>query len=231
MKEAVDDLVAKEQVEINPNSFRNNVNKICCKDDVLVLLVHYGYLSYCEDGPEKTVRIPNNEVKDEFANAISHTETEEYKKLQEIVNNSKQLLESTWSGDEEEVAKRIQEVHDYKASALKYNNELALQGVINLAYFAADAYYMMVPEFPSGQGFIDIAFIPKYSKYIPMILELKWNKSAETALQQIEDRNYQGSLKHYKKILLVGISYEKGTKKKTGKKHTCKIKVWNESDQ
>lgn len=231
LKEAVDDLVAKESVTINPTVFRNNVNKICCKDDVLALLVHYGYLSYFEDGPEKKVRIPNSEVREEFANAVRYTETEEYRTLQKIVNRSQQLLESTWDGDEEKVAKQIQEVHDYKVSALKYNNELALQSVVNLAYFTADAYYMMIAEFPSGQDYIDIAFVPKYEKYIPMILELKWNKSAETALKQIKDRNYQGSLKHYKKILLVGISYEKGTKKSTGKKHTCKIELWEDPDQ
>ena len=38
------------------------------KDDVLTLLVHLGYLAYDADTQE--VRIPNQEVADEFKNAL-----------------------------------------------------------------------------------------------------------------------------------------------------------------
>lgn len=52
-----------------------------------------------------------------------------------------------------------------------------------------------------------------------MIFELKWDKSAETAIQQIKDRRYADSvLNHTGNILLVGINYDAKTKK-----HECMI--------
>ncbi|RHO03227.1 hypothetical protein DW020_04190 [Clostridium sp. AF37-5AT] len=52
-----------------------------------------------------------------------------------------------------------------------------------------------------------------------MIFELKWDKSAETAIQQIKDRRYADSVLNYTgNILLVGINYDAKTKK-----HECMI--------
>ena len=51
------------------------------------------------------------------------------------------------------------------------------------------------------------------------MVELKWNKSSQTALQQIKDKRYAESLKDYAgEILLIGINYDKKTKE-----HTCSI--------
>lgn len=225
LSDAVQSLLAMEPVQIDPTKFMNNVNMISSVDDVLTVLVHYGYLSYEEDS--RTVRIPNVEVKREFTKAIYEMNTANFTKLQSIVNDSMHLLEDTWAGNEEKVARQIQKVHNYKTSPMNYNNEEALKGVINLAYIAADAYYEMIPELPGGEGYADIAFIPQNSVHKAMILELKWNQKAKTALDQIKERNYQGRLRHYKQILLVGISYEKGTKK-GGKKHACKIELWED---
>ena len=55
-----------------------------------------------------------------------------------------------------------------------------------------------------------------------MIVELKYNKSANTAITQIKEKKYQGALSGYSdKILLVGINYDADGKDK--KKHTCVI--------
>lgn len=52
-------------------------------------------------------------------------------------------------------------------------------------------------------------------------MELKWNKTADTALQQIKDRKYPQSLEPYTgNILLVGINYDKKTKE-----HSCVIEM------
>lgn len=52
-----------------------------------------------------------------------------------------------------------------------------------------------------------------------MIFELKWDKSAETAIQQIKDRRYADSVLNYTgNILLIGINYDAKTKK-----HECMI--------
>lgn len=53
-----------------------------------------------------------------------------------------------------------------------------------------------------------------------MIIELKWNQSADTAIKQIKERRYEGTLLGYgEEILLVGISYCKD------KKHYCSIET------
>lgn len=52
-----------------------------------------------------------------------------------------------------------------------------------------------------------------------IVVELKWNQSADTAIAQIREKRYPDSLRdYYGEILLVGISYEKKTKE-----HTCVI--------
>lgn len=52
--------------------------------------------------------------------------------------------------------------------------------------------------------------------------EKKWNKSADTALQQIEERRYPDSVRSYTgSILLVGINYDTHTKE-----YTCLIKKY-----
>lgn len=54
-----------------------------------------------------------------------------------------------------------------------------------------------------------------------LVIELKWNKSAETALDQIRKKHYPEVLKgRNEQILLVGISYDKDDPEK---KHSCII--------
>jgi len=51
------------------------------------------------------------------------------------------------------------------------------------------------------------------------LVELKWDKGADTAIRQIEEKNYEGILKDYTgKLILVGINYDKTTKE-----HECVI--------
>lgn len=92
--------------------------------------------------------------------------------------------------------------------------------VISIAYYSAMKDYMKIREFPSGKGFADIVYLPKkYSDKPAMIVELKCNGSAEGALAQIREKNYADSLKDYQgNLILVGINYDKKTKK-----HTCMI--------
>ena len=51
------------------------------------------------------------------------------------------------------------------------------------------------------------------------MIELKWDKSASGALAQIKEKHYGNALKDYQgNLLLVGINYDKTTKK-----HECVI--------
>jgi hypothetical protein len=65
-----------------------------------------------------------------------------------------------------------------------------------------------------------MAFVPKKGSSKPVILiELKWNRTADTAIRQIKDKDYSHAFKNYgRDILLVGISYDEKTKA-----HSCKI--------
>lgn len=52
-----------------------------------------------------------------------------------------------------------------------------------------------------------------------MIIELKWNKTADGAIAQIRNRNYPAALQNFdSKLLLVGLNYDEKTKV-----HSCVI--------
>ena len=136
------------------------------------------------------------------------------------------LLDATLDMDGEAVAERIEKIHEEYASTIQYNNENSLSSVLALAYLSAMQYYFKpVRELPTGRGFADFVFIlkPEYkSDYPALVVELKWNKSAVSALQQIKDRKYPDSIQDYTgDILLVGINYSK-----KDKKHECVIKAY-----
>lgn len=136
------------------------------------------------------------------------------------------LLDATLDMDGEAVAERIEKIHEEYASAIQYNNENSLSSVLALAYLSAMQYYFKpVRELPTGRGFADFVFIPKpeyKNDYPALVVELKWNKSAVSALQQIKDRKYPDSIQDYTgDILLVGINYSK-----KDKKHECVIEAY-----
>ena len=68
----------------------------------------------------------------------------------------------------------------------------------------------------------DIVLIPRPERNIPVIvLELKYDETADTAINQIKDKRYSGLLKDFSNdIVLVGINYSKTTKK-----HECVIET------
>ncbi len=90
-------------------------------------------------------------------------------------------------------------------SVLQYNNENSLSCVISLAYYSARKDYIMYRELPAGKGFADIVFIPRrYSDKPAIIVELKWDKTAEGAIKQIKEKNYSASVEQYNgEIILV----------------------------
>ena len=95
---------------------------------------------------------------------------------------------------------------------------------ILIAYYSAKAYYLNpIMELPSGKGFADVVYLPKRNINRPaLVIELKWNKSAQGAIRQIKDKQYTSWIESYTgDILLVGIHYH--TKKK---KHECVIEKY-----
>ena len=185
-------------------------------DDVLTLLVHLGYLTY--NFEEKTVRIPNEEVEEEFVTSIKSLK---WKNVLNALNQSEKLLQAIWHKESNVVAKGIEKVHEENTSILAYNDENSLSCVISLAFYGAKEYYTIIRELPSGKGYADLVFIPrkKHSDKPAIIIELKWNKSVEGAITQIKERNYLVALEEYKgNVLLVGVNYDLDSKH-----HECVI--------
>jgi hypothetical protein len=219
-------LIAGDKIVVDTDSFRNDVETFTCKDDVLTLLIHLGYLTYVEvadsySSDDETLTglagIPNEEVRTEFEKILRRSK---HKKLVELVRKSDRLLAETIAGNENEVAKCIQEVHDSAYAPAFYNNEQSLRYVLKMAYLSCVDQYAKVEELPSGHGIADIVFLPKRRSSLPaMIIELKWNQSAEGALGQIRENGYQKVLDNYGgDVILVGVSYDKKTKR-----HDCRI--------
>lgn len=75
LKQAIVQMLGGAGIKIDAGTFQNDMTTIKNKDDVLTLLVHLGYLAY--DADSKSVRIPNEEVREEFVRAVTagrHTE-------------------------------------------------------------------------------------------------------------------------------------------------------------
>ena len=208
-------LIAGEQIVVNTSRFKNDFATFTSKDDVLTLLIHLGYLVY--DSETKRVRIPNEEVRFEFDDLLQNAQ---HTKLAKLVQDSEKLLKDTLSGNEEAVASAIVRVRDTNYAPMFYNNEQALRYVIKFAYIICVDYYLKVEELPTGHGIADVVFIPKRDTSLPaMIVELKWNKTAEGALKQIKENHYPELLSDYVgEMMLVGINYNEETKE-----HSCKI--------
>lgn len=215
LKDTVIELLAGRCQKIDISSFSNDMATFSSADDVLTLLIHLGYLGY--DFTAQEVFIPNSEIASVFVTAIKNVGWQE---VINAVKKSESLLKNTWDKNAEAVARGIEEAH-FETSILKYNDENSLACVISLAFYSARAYYTEIRELPTGQGFADIVYLPRknHQDKPAMIVELKWNKSAEGAIEQIKKQKYGKALEEYKgNMLLVGINYSKATKE-----HQCVI--------
>ena len=205
------------RIRVNTRSFQNDMRNFNSKDDVLTLLIHLGYLGY--DSRRKEAFIPNKEIAEEFENAMS---VGGWPEVMRVLRESEELLEATLSGDGERVARGLDRAHTEVASILTYNDENSLGSAIGLAYYSARKDYRLIREFPTGKGFADVVFLPLPSTGKPaLVVELKYNKTVDTALRQIRNRHYTQALEGYAgEIVLVGISYDRENREKP---HSCVI--------
>ncbi len=226
LQDTIARLIAGESVVVDTDSFQNDIESFACKDDVLTLLIHLGYLtyqevsdSYDEEDDELTgiTRIPNEEVRTEFDKILRKSK---HRTLINLVKKSDQLLADTLAGNSKAVADTIAEIRETHYAPTFYNDEQALRYLIKMAYISCVDQYAKIEELPSGHGLADVVFIPKRRSVLPaMIIELKWNKHAEGAIRQIKTNGYSTVLKEYGgEIVLVGVNYDKRTKV-----HTCVI--------
>lgn len=221
-------MLGGERVAVNTLSFQNDMRNFTTRDDVLTLLIHLGYLGY--DAETKEAFIPNREIAGEFENAMS---VSGWPEVMRILKASEKLLEDTLRRDEQAVARGLDLAHTEAASILTYNDENSrflpdefsgkdLVAAIGLAYYSARKDYKLIRELPTGRGFADVVFLPlSFSDKPALVVELKYDKSAHTALEQIRERRYTQALEGYcGDILLVGVNYDKSDKNKP---HSCVI--------
>lgn len=218
LKTSVIEMLAGNSVEVDVSSFQNDAVNFADKDDVLTYLIHLGYLAYQQK--TRMAFVPNEEIREELIRATKRKKWNEFLTFQQ---ESSDLLDATLQMDMEAVAKGIEKIHTEYASSIQYNNENSLSSVITIAYLSAMQYYFKpVREFSTGKGFADFVFIPKpeyVQDYPALVVELKWNQNAWTAMKQIKEKNYPASIVQYTgEILLVAVNYDKGTKE-----HQCLI--------
>ncbi|MCC8044340.1 MAG: ATP-binding protein [Clostridiales bacterium] len=213
-------MLGGQHAEVDINTFKNDITSFESKDDVLTLLIHLGYLAYDEN--RKEVRIPNREVSEVFQASVKGGK---WTRVDQAIRQSETLLNATIRLDGDAVAHSLELIHEECSSALTYNDENSLACSIYIAYYTARNDYMLIRELPAGKGFADYAFIPGKNTDKPaMIVELKYDKDADTAIRQIHDNRYDGVLKEYfGNLLLVGINYDRNAKGVSAKKHSCVI--------
>ncbi|MDE7353610.1 MAG: ATP-binding protein [Acetatifactor sp.] len=216
LQETIARLIAGEEIEIRTSRFANDFETFRSRDDVLTLLIHLGYITWHRENG--TAHIPNEEVRMEFEEILEGTGANQ--KWIELISRSQKLLEDTIEGNADTVVRAIEEIRDTQYAPAFYNDEQALRYVIKFAYIAAIDQYLKVEELPSGKGVADVVYLPKPKSLLPaMVIELKWNKSSEGAIQQVKERNYPAVLKDYgSEVVIVGINYD--AKKK---EHSCII--------
>ena len=217
LRQAIIELMGGGEIEIDPIGYNNDLT-YTTRDAALTMFVHLGYLSFNQE--RKTVRIPNEEVRLEFARTLRQTDNPETMKR---VRESIQLIMDTIHGEEGKVAEQIRCVHLESSNPLNRNSENSLRAAIQVGYFAYKDYYMKCEELASGRGYADMVYVPKKGMDIPaLIVELKWNDSAGGAIRQIKDKEYVNTVEGFGgDVLLVGISYDKDSGE-----YQCKIEKW-----
>ena len=220
LKETVARLMEGEHLPVRLGTYQNDMSSMTCRDDVLALLIHLGYLGY--DQANSEVFIPNREIHDVFETS---TQTPEWSSTMRALRNSKKLLEAVWAGDEETVSGLLEAAHDQTGNRT-YNSEAALSYAVQLAFYKAQDDYTLFPEVDTGRGYADLIYIPKRPIHPALLVELKYNQNADTALEQIQRQKYPSRLEQYKgNLILVGISYDRSADlaAPSFKYHSCKM--------
>ena len=210
-------MLSGNRIPVNVSNGKNDLQFFKSKSEVITALIHLGYFAYDADAREAYV--PNKEIQEVFYQYMVNNESDN---LSRFIKVSEKILNAVMERDAEETARQIQNVHNDFISGIEYNDENSLVCTITIALISAFRYYHKpIREFPCGRGFADIVYLPLQTQpnRPVLVVELKWNKSAQTAIAQIKKKQYPESLREYLgDILLVGIDYDKKTKE-----HYCVI--------
>ena len=215
-------MVAGEGIETEIRKYAAASMELETKEEIYSAMVIYGLLTYM-DGK---VFIPNKELMDKFQELLMDKESMGY--VHRLANESRRMLSATLQGDTETMAEILEFAHNTESPIFSYNSEIELSAVVNLVYLAARDRYRVEREDKAGVGYVDFIFYPEYKDMDGVILELKVDSTPEDAIGQIKDKGYalrfKGKMgerqKYSKRVIAVGISYDKKTKK-----HACKVEM------
>ena len=240
LKDDITDMLAGGRCQVRVKGFSNDMHDVKNRDDVLTVLIHLGYLTY--DRSTQECYIPNMEVAGEMESAIR---ANNWKPVVDALQASERLLAALLRGDAEAVARGVETAHRENTSLFKYSDENAMACVLSLAFYNARNDFHIHREYQTGDGYADLVLIPRKNVSKPaVVIELKYNHTADTAISQIKQKHYPEKVQEYMddlnrakpcetdannpncvkpceteaNILLVGISYDKDTKV-----HTCQI--------
>lgn len=188
------ELLAGAHVKVDLSLYTNDMANPQSADDVLVLLIHLGYLTYDRERGE--VYIPNREIMGEFASSVRRGEG--WNEVLRSIDASEDVLDALVVGNSAAVAAGVERAHEDASSIIAYNDENALAATLRLALFSAIRRWRIVREMPAGSGFADFTLVPLASapSGTPgVIIELKYGDSAQHALDQIKQRGYHRALK------------------------------------
>jgi len=227
IREEITQMMAGTPVSASIQEYASTSMELKTRDEIYSAMVVYGFLSYWEG----YVSIPNKELMDKFADMVKQRPAFGY--MYRLALESGRMLAATKAGDTKTMTEILEHVHNTESPLIRYSDEAELSKVITFAYLQAREFYDVRLEDRSGTGYVDYIFFPYKKEDDGIIVELKVDDTADSAIRQIKGRQYaqsfQGKLGEEPKctgrILAVGIAYNR---KDPDKRHTCKVEVLRE---
>ena len=220
IKEDIINLIEGDEVTFSCANFQNDMVTIKDKNDVFSLLVCLGYLGCAETKNQyrKVAYVPNAEIKAVLMDIVR--EQNWYERM-ETIRRSENLLKAIKELDGTTVAAIIQDIHNSPAVALlDYNDEESLTYCVmtGLLWSTLDDYSYH-REDQAGKGRVDLVYEPITRRQPLILIEFKYDDSAEEAIKQIKEKEYfKRYAGQYRNIILVGINFSTKTKD-----HQCLI--------
>lgn len=220
IKEDIINLIEGDEVTFSCANFQNDMVTIKDKNDVFSLLVCLGYFGCAETKNQyrKVAYVPNAEIKAVLMDIVR--EQNWYERM-ETIRRSENLLKAIKELDGTTVATIIQDIHNSPAVALlDYNDEESLTYCVmtGLLWSTLDDYSYH-REDQAGKGRVDLVYEPITRRQPLILIEFKYDDSAEEAIKQIKEKEYfKRYAGQYRNIILVGINFSTKTKD-----HQCLI--------
>ena len=191
----------------------SDLSKILSDDEVWELLLFSGYLTVEEkiNQDNYILRLPNKEVKSLFRKTFIETYIARGSKLSFLMES---LIESKIEDYEENLQEILLTSVSYNDT--KKGNEAFYHGLIMGMGLYLEGEYITKSNIESGLGRYDFLIEPKNKSKRAFIMEFKSTDSVQKleevskeALQQIEDKKYNVSLKQngIKEITCIGIAF------------------------